>query len=210
MPRPSAKHRIQAAALGLFARKGVAQTSIRDIAAAAGVSEGALYRHFPGKDQMVSAMFAERYAELARTLEQLAGSGPFVARLTGLIRGLCDLHDREPDAFNFMLVVQHEQLPRYDNREGSPVDALRRLILGGIADGSLPEQNPDLATALVFGIVVQTATFKLYGRITRPMTELAPDLSAACLRALGCPSKSASKRKPQMRVPTRPNPGVAR
>lgn len=186
MPRPSAKHRIEDAALGLFARKGVAGTSIRDIASAAGVSEGALYRHFRGKDEMVAALFAERYAALARTLEHLAGTGSFAARLRAVIGGLCALHDREPAVFDFMLVVQHEQLPRYDNEGGSPVDALHRLIEAGIAAGDVALRDADLATGIVLGIVVQTATFKLYGRITRPLGTLAPSLADAALRALGC------------------------
>ena len=192
MPRPSAKHRIETAALRLFAQKGVGETSVRDIAGAAGVSDGALYRHFSSKAALVRAMFAVRYAELAVTLEELAGSGGFAARMRALVRGLCTLHDREPDSFNFMLVVQHEQLPRYDNRDGSPVDALRHLIIDGIAAGDLPDQDPDLATAIVMGIVVQPATFKLYGRIARPMGELAPSLAEACLRALGASSGDAS------------------
>lgn len=192
MPRPSAKHRIENAALRLFARQGVAQTSVRDLAAAAGVSEGALYRHFPSKDEMVRVMFAERYGELAGVLARLAGSGGFADRLVALVHGLCALHDREPDAFNFMLVVQHEQLPRYDNRAGSPVDALKHLIVDAIAAEELPTQDPEVATAIVLGIVVQPATFKLYGRIVRPMGELAPTLAAACLRALGCPTGDAS------------------
>ena len=192
MPRPSAKHRIEAAALGLFAHKGVGETSVRDIATAAGVSDGALYRHFPSKDELVRSMFAIRYAELATTLERLAGSGRFATRLRALVNGLCALHDREPDSFNFMLVVQHEQLPRFDERAGSPVDALRRLIVAAIKHGELPDQDPDLATAIVMGIIVQPATFKLYGRIARPMGELAPSLAEACLRALGASSGDAS------------------
>jgi AcrR family transcriptional regulator len=189
MPRPSAKHRIEDAAVALFARKGVHETSIRDIASAAGVSEGALYRHFAGKDEMVAALFAERYAALARSLAALADAGTdFASRLRAVVEGLCALHDREPDVFNFMLVVQHEQLPRYDNADGSPVDALRSLIERGIAAGEVMVRDPELATGLVLGIVVQTATFKLYGRIDRPLGALAPALADAALRALGCMS----------------------
>jgi hypothetical protein len=109
-----------------------------------------------------------------------------------VIGGLCALHDREPDAFNFMLVVQHEQLPRYDNAAGSPVDALRRLIEAGIACGDVRVTDAELATGLVLGIVVQPATLKLYGRITRPLSDLAPTLAAAALRALGCPAAAAA------------------
>ena len=43
-PRGDTKERIKAAALRLFVDKGVAETSIRDIALAVGFSDGALYR----------------------------------------------------------------------------------------------------------------------------------------------------------------------
>ena len=56
MPRhrfTDTRHRIEQAAIRLFVEKGVAETTIRDIARAVGLSEGALYRHFEGKDELV-------------------------------------------------------------------------------------------------------------------------------------------------------------
>jgi TetR/AcrR family transcriptional regulator, transcriptional repressor of aconitase len=56
--RLSAKQRkaaIVQAALPLFARKGYAETTTKDLARAAGVSEPLLYRHFPSKE----ALFVE-------------------------------------------------------------------------------------------------------------------------------------------------------
>jgi AcrR family transcriptional regulator len=40
------------AALPLFARKGFAETTTRELASAAGVSEPLLYKHFPGKEAL--------------------------------------------------------------------------------------------------------------------------------------------------------------
>ena len=40
------------AALPLFARKGFAATTTKDLARAAGVSEPLLYRHFPSKEAL--------------------------------------------------------------------------------------------------------------------------------------------------------------
>src|SRR5271154_1963365 len=53
--RMSAEDRKQAivmAALPLFARQGYAETTTRDLAKAAGVSEPLLYKHFPGKEAL--------------------------------------------------------------------------------------------------------------------------------------------------------------
>ena len=55
--RGDTKGRIEAEALRLFVDKGVAETSIRDIALAVGFSDGALYRHYASKDELVWWMF---------------------------------------------------------------------------------------------------------------------------------------------------------
>lgn len=47
------------AALRLFAEQGFAATSIRDIAAAAGLREGSLYYHFDSKAELLEALFDE-------------------------------------------------------------------------------------------------------------------------------------------------------
>ena len=44
-------------ALGLFARKGSERTTMQDIATDAGLSAGAIYRYFPGKEKLLEAVF---------------------------------------------------------------------------------------------------------------------------------------------------------
>ena len=63
------RERIERTAMALFVEKGVAETTIRDIAHGAGVAEGALYRHFRGKDELVIGLFAQHYAAFARRLD---------------------------------------------------------------------------------------------------------------------------------------------
>jgi AcrR family transcriptional regulator len=47
--------RILTAALGLIGRRGVRRLGMREIAEAAGVSRGTLYRYFPSKDHVLAA-----------------------------------------------------------------------------------------------------------------------------------------------------------
>ena len=47
---------VLAAAVDLFAQKGPAATSIRDVAARAGINHGLLHRHFGTKEQLVGAV----------------------------------------------------------------------------------------------------------------------------------------------------------
>lgn len=62
------------AALQCFLVKGFHQTSMRDIAQAAGVSLGNLYNHFPGKEAIVLAVAVAESEELAPLLQRLAAS----------------------------------------------------------------------------------------------------------------------------------------
>ena len=51
--RKNKKNEIVTATVHLMARQGVNGTSVRQIATAAGVTEGALYRHFKGNEDEV-------------------------------------------------------------------------------------------------------------------------------------------------------------
>jgi len=62
------------AALQCFLAKGFHQTSMRDIAQAAGVSLGNLYNHFPGKEAIILAVAVAESEELAPLLQRLVAS----------------------------------------------------------------------------------------------------------------------------------------
>jgi AcrR family transcriptional regulator len=177
--------RIDLAALQLFADKGVDRTTINDIAAAAGIAEGTIYRHYTSKDELIWQLFSANYVELAWRLDRLQQRVPGLrGKLEVMVTAFCTLFERDPDMFSFLLLVQHGQLPRVTPEMKTPVQVVRQAIDRAMARGEIARQDPELATAMVFGIVLQPATFKVYGRLTQPMTELAGSLAAACWRAL--------------------------
>jgi AcrR family transcriptional regulator len=188
MPRhrfPDTRDRIEQAALRLFVQKGVTDTTVRDIAHALDMSEGALYRHFESKDDLVWQLFERRYVDLATDLQALAdGAASTRERLAAMIRGFCRVHDEQPDLFHFLLFVQHGQLNKLHADTLTPVLAVRRVIAAGIEAGELPRQNVDLATALVFGIVLQPMQFAAYGRLPSAMSPLGDRLVRAAWAAL--------------------------
>ncbi len=61
------------AAWACFARKGYHQTTMQDIATEAGLSAGAIYRYYPGKEAVLKAL-NERSQEMGRALVELARS----------------------------------------------------------------------------------------------------------------------------------------
>jgi hypothetical protein len=54
----------------------------------------------------------------------------------------------------------------------------------GIASKEIPEQPPDVATALVFGIVLQPVTFAAYGRLPSTMGSMSDRLVTAAWAAV--------------------------
>jgi AcrR family transcriptional regulator len=185
------RERIEAAALRLFVEKGVAETSIRDIAQSAGVAEGALYRHHAGKDDLVWSLFHTNYVAFAAMLDALQRPEPDLRRkIKAMVGGFCRLFDSDPILFSFLLLAQHGQLAKLTAEMASPIAVVGDVIARAIEQREIAPGDPDVLTAMVVGIVLQTATFKVYGRIAPSMTELALMLSAACWSILDRPRGS--------------------
>ncbi len=179
------RDRIDRTALRLFALKGVDQTTINEIATGAGIAEGTIYRHYPSKDELIWQLFSSNYAALAERLDMLQAREDHPRdKLRVLVQAFCALFDADPDMFSFLLLAQHGQLPRVPDSMATPVKVVREVMVRTIERGATGFDDPDLATAVVFGIVLQPAVFKVYGRITRPMTDLAEKLSEAAGRVL--------------------------
>jgi AcrR family transcriptional regulator len=188
MPRhrfADTRGRIEQSALQLFVEKGVAETTIKDIARAVGLSEGALYRHFESKDELVWKTFERHYVAFAATLTSLAESEPTArGKVAAMIRGFCRAHDDNPTLFKFLLFTQHGQLGKLEPGTPTPVEVMRSVLAKAIAAREIPAQEPDLATALVFGVVLQPVTFAAYGRLPINLSSMCERLIAASWAAL--------------------------
>jgi TetR/AcrR family transcriptional regulator, cholesterol catabolism regulator len=61
-------------AAGLFAEKGFTNTTVRDIADAAGILSGSLYHHFDSKESMVEEILTSFQAELFASYDEVLAS----------------------------------------------------------------------------------------------------------------------------------------
>ncbi|MCI2425259.1 TetR/AcrR family transcriptional regulator [Candidatus Acetothermia bacterium] len=64
--------KIKEVALSLFAERGYHQTTMSDIAAAAGVGRGTLYWYFPTKEELLIAAFRQEMEEMLAESKELA------------------------------------------------------------------------------------------------------------------------------------------
>jgi AcrR family transcriptional regulator len=179
------KELIARTALSLFVEKGITETTVRDIAGAAGLAEGTLYRHFASKEDLAWNLFSTHYTAFARELEEVqAAHEALRAKLEAMIRQFCTFFDEDPVLFSYLLLAQHAQLKKVTPEMPSPVAVLRQVLAEGIARGEVPRTDPEMATALVLGVVLQVAVFKVYGHIPESLASLADPLMAACWRVL--------------------------
>jgi AcrR family transcriptional regulator len=78
---------ILSAAKRCFARNGFAGTTTKSVAAAASISEGLLFKHFPSKSALYAEILAEE-CEADPDLAHLLGQEPSTRTLVELVRGM--------------------------------------------------------------------------------------------------------------------------
>lgn len=159
LPAPERREQILAAAARIFARKGYEGTTTKDLARACGVSESALYKHFPSKeaifrnviDRMIASFDFERYLAglprdlgLHETLHSVAGKILDVGLADPLIQKLllAATLAGSPEAKRFYLSWR---LPF--------VEFLEERFRRGIEAGEVMDVNPRLTARAFVGMV---------------------------------------------------------
>ena len=183
--REQTRERISRAALRLFVEQGVAATRTREIAAAAGVAEGSIYRYFDSKEALAHLIFNQVYVQYAEELQAIAAKGrPFRETWLAIVNHLCHAFDQDADAFRFLLITQHDHLGEIPADLKSPVEVVRTVMARAIQRGEISTPDPDLAASLGLGTVVQAAVFVLYGQLKGPLSGWTEELQNRSLRAL--------------------------
>jgi AcrR family transcriptional regulator len=129
-----ARSDILAAANTLIARKGYADTTMREIAEAANVSYQTLYNYFPSKAQIVRAMLTDVAKPDPRLTKLLGGSEPLLTKLLGMVKHYFDLvAHRERALWREIVLEVFRHAPDYDALRALKIDA-SYLVLRGVLD----------------------------------------------------------------------------
>jgi AcrR family transcriptional regulator len=95
------------AALTLFSERGFHGTAIPDIAAAAGLAAGTIYRHFASKEALVNELFRRAKRALGAALATVPETGELRARFHTLWWALVGFARDQPRAFAFLELHHH-------------------------------------------------------------------------------------------------------
>ena len=97
--------RILEAAETLFAKRGYAGTTLRDVAAEVGLRNPSLYNHFPSKESLYAAVLERGISPMLEALSAFAESERQDS--TAVIRRMLELLAQRP---NLAQLIQHEIL----------------------------------------------------------------------------------------------------
>lgn len=156
-------------AVDLFSRKGFNGTTTREIAAAAGVTEAIIFRHFETKEHLYTAIIdrrlnaadaAEWIAELRSDMERDDDEAVF----RRLIRAIISTHKSDPKFERLMLYAALEgnqvALLYMCKVTESIVDEFRRYITRRQKQGRLRRISPDAVLTAILGMARQYALDK--------------------------------------------------
>lgn len=166
MPGEDRRRQLLRVAVDSFARNGFSGTKTKDIAAAAGVSEAILFRHFASKEDLYHAILDEKeatmggdrwFVEMNELAERRDDRGLFLHFARQVIRSF-----REDAAFHRLLLYAslegHLLADLFHERFGLPTgDFLARYIAQRQKEGAFRECDPRIAVMFLVGSTVHFA-----------------------------------------------------
>jgi AcrR family transcriptional regulator len=159
-PRPVPPHIVDAAR-HVLAQDGLAAATLERISAAAGISRMTLHRHGLSKADILGALAARLETDYREALwPALVSKGTGRARLEQALVSLCEVSERnlrlhEALSDRTREEIYHERGPESLTRRAF-VEPLERLLLDGVADGSLVAVESDDAVTVLFNAVTHT------------------------------------------------------
>ena len=149
---------IVAAALEVARRKGLAATTVRDVAAEMDTSSGLIHHYFESMDEVLALAFARvAEADLARSVAEMAAADGPVAALAAFFRTYAPA---DADwAFQLWLDAWAEAARRPAIQATSRrlnlewQTLLERTIRSGVAEGQFTAPNPEAAAWRILSLV---------------------------------------------------------
>jgi AcrR family transcriptional regulator len=167
------RERILEGARRLLASGGLSSCSMRAVAARAGVTAGAIYRHFPDKEQLVAHVIEEAFERFEIALLEAITSLPVGSfeRIAAMGEAYIRFAEENEEEFKILfnpLATERKRIDELPGRGGYPI--LRRCIVEAIEAGAIRgDADPDRVALFlwsrVLGILTLLMTCDFEGEI---------------------------------------------
>ena len=143
------------ASVHLFLSKGFNETSMREIADAAGIGKSTLYDYFPSKDDILLSFVEDELQRLTKEMKEIANRKvEMLEKLRQMMFAYMEyLATNEDFYMKLSLEVQRlaqESLERIQRKRHALQDMVRIIIEEGIREGSFRPVDSLLATRVIF------------------------------------------------------------
>jgi len=198
---------IIAAARQAASESGMAAVQVAPVALRAGIAAGTVYRYFPGKSDLIAALFAEFAEREVASLRQAGDAAP--GPLSALAAAIMSFSARLVAQRRLALAVIAEPVEaeldavRLDLRKALAGELAAR-IAAAVEGGHLPEQDAAAAAAALFGLLVEGLIGPLAPQTNGRSRELVQSLTLTALRALGVADARARGLVVQAPLPAEP------
>ena len=176
------KERILRAALKLFSVKGLKGTTMKDIARDAEITEGAIYRHFRSKEEIVEHLLKRVSGEIREmVMREVLPERNIIDRAKAFVEALLDYALEHPDCFRFLIV--YHILRGEEERKKLPGELLLDIFRKAHENGELG-LHPEVAFSLATGPVERIFVLRELGMVRAPRKVLVRELKKAVEKAL--------------------------
>lgn len=159
---PKNARRMMRAAVFLFAQRGYAGTSVREIVQAADVTNPMLYYYFDNKEGLFNTLITFLFETITRDIDELLeGADSLVDAVDGIINVYFQACKRSPTSLKFVFSVlfgPEESAPSFDifDVRQQMVDEIVGLIEGAVEAGQFEindELDPSFLTEQLLGMI---------------------------------------------------------
>jgi TetR/AcrR family acrAB operon transcriptional repressor len=183
------------AALTVFRAQGYTTTTLDDIAAAAGVTRGAIYWHFGGKEELYTALVSEHLTRAYAVFERvLTERGTPITRLRGLMQRFLEYLEEDADyrtVLELKLLMTEtspdlaEGFQRMNQRNDVSLAMLTQLLQDGVQAGEVKSGvEPRTAALVVMGFLGGITALWLQQPASFSLKAAAPALVDTCLNGI--------------------------
>ena len=185
---PPAKREILRAAMKLFSERGLAATSIRDIADESGYTNPALYKHFASKDELALHLFETCHRRMwARCNAAIASAKSFDERLEAYVGRWLEFVDEHPEVVAFLSDSARVLWPKASPtvRRQTMIGLARSLVLEAPRRRGASAVNPDVAAASLQGTLGELTRMLQVGVLDGPAVRWKGDVVTLFRRLVG-------------------------
>jgi AcrR family transcriptional regulator len=177
--RETTRGKIEAAALSLFARKGLSVT-IDEIAKTAGLSKGLIYSHYSSKEALIAELMRQAAVISGNTIKEIAdGDGSASSKIKQITTLMFEELSSSHVAIEyFMFTIQAGMsdfqmldFEQYSAGAPSPVESLARIISEGQAEGSAVNGDPVQLAIAYWAAIQGLCCFAITGVPLPPVAE---------------------------------------